>query len=271
MTDAGCRPRATAGAEHDSAGTPWRGRELNPQPFAGDDGRADPTLTTALQDHAAGRSSRHDVVAALATARVLVAVAAAPALVADQATGLPADVIAEMALVTMVGADGRRILPVFTAQEHVGAWYASLGRAEAVDPVGPADQARPVPVEAARAAQAAVAEGCEVIVLDPLGPVPFVVPRPALWALGHGRAWLPVEQDDALRAAVLSCTAALAPVTAVSIAPGEPAECRVSLTVRPGLSESELRALLSGLQTRLTTDDVITERISSLEIRVVAG
>ncbi len=38
----------TSGAT-DSAGVPWAGRDLRSQPFAGDDGAADPALVAALQ------------------------------------------------------------------------------------------------------------------------------------------------------------------------------------------------------------------------------
>ena len=50
--------------------------------------------------------------------------------------------------------------------------------------------ARPVAVYAARAALSAVAEGAELMVLDPGSEVTFVVRRPGLWALAQqGQLW----------------------------------------------------------------------------------
>ena len=106
-----------------------------------------------------------DVVAALAEARLFVAVVA----VTDQA--------AQMALLTMTEADGRRALPVFTSVAALAAWRP---------------EARPVPVPGPRAALSAVAEGCDLLDLDPAGPTRFLVRRPAVWALGRGAGVDPV-------------------------------------------------------------------------------
>src|SRR4051794_13012008 len=113
----------------DSAGVPWAGRALTSQPFAGDDGRADPALAAALE-----AGDERALADALATARVLVPVVAvlgeerAPA----GPSGLPSDKNADMAVATLVGPDGRTALPVFSSLTTLAAWDAT---------------ARPVPAE----------------------------------------------------------------------------------------------------------------------------
>src|SRR5204863_2813758 len=80
------------------------------------------------------------------------------------------DTRTDMAIITLVAPDGRRALPLFTSVEALAAW----------DPA-----ARPVPVSAARAAQAALADGCQVAVVD-LGSGRSTELRPSmLWALAQ--------------------------------------------------------------------------------------
>ena len=106
-----------------------------------------------------GRGSTADVVAALADARVVVAVVAVLG-EGEEHTATAGDKQADMALVTLTRPDGRRALPVFSSTTALAAWDAS---------------ARPVPVDTRRAAHAALAEGCERLVLDVAGPTTFVV------------------------------------------------------------------------------------------------
>jgi hypothetical protein len=110
-----------------------------------DTGQADPRLVAALaaDDSAAVRT-------ALLTVRLLVPVVA---------TGEESSA-AEMAVPGLIGADGRRALPVFSAVSALRAWRA---------------EARPVPMPGARAVAAAQAEGYDALVLDVAGPVAHVV------------------------------------------------------------------------------------------------
>jgi hypothetical protein len=168
----------------DTAGVPWVGRDLPSQPYAGDDGRVDPALAEALAGFATGAVAIVEVVRALAAARVLVPVVAVIGEDHPLPTHTRGDLGAEMAIVTITGADGKRALPVFSSVQTLAGWDAD---------------ARPVPVESARAALSAVAEGCELLVLDAAGPVPVVVPRPAVWALGQSRVWTPPGADPEVR------------------------------------------------------------------------
>jgi hypothetical protein len=112
----------------------------------GDDvGAPDPRLAAGL---AAGDAAL--VRSALLSARVLVPVVA----MGEESTG------AEMAVPVLIGADGRRALPVFSGVEAMASWRAG---------------ARPVPMVGAHAVAAAVAEGYAALVLDVAGPSSHVV------------------------------------------------------------------------------------------------
>lgn len=238
----------------DSAGVPWHGRTLSPQSFTGDPGAADPALAAALAARAAGSGADADVVAALAAARVLVPVVAVLGEEHPTPHGLRGDTGADMALVTVTGADGVRGLPVFTAVATLAGW----------DPA-----ARPVPVEAARAALSAVAEGCGRLLLDPAGPHPFTVRRPALWALAQGRPWLPAPQDPAVAAAVARAAGAVPGVAGVRCEPGATAELRVVLGVPAGLDRAGLDAVVAAVGRALAAEQDVADRVDSMELRVL--
>lgn len=164
------------------------------------------------------------------------------------------DAGAEMSLALLTDADGRRALPVFTGLSSLRSWN---------------EAARPVPVEAARAAQAAVADGCEAMVVDPAGPCRFVVPRAAVWAVGQGRPWTPAAEDADVRQAVEEAARRVRHVRRAGCEPGTRAELAVVLAVAKGLGRAELDAVLDAVQRRLVDSEVIAERVDSLELRVL--
>jgi SseB protein N-terminal domain len=234
----------------DSAGVPWHGRDLGPQPFAGDEGAGDPGLESAL---AAG-APIVDVVRALAGARVLVPVVAVRGEdhpLPDAARG---DLGADMAIVTLTGADGRRALPVFSSVAALTRWDAA---------------ARPVPVESARAALAAVDEGCDVLVLDAAGPGTAVVPRPAVWALGQGRAWTPPGADAELRAALAAAVRPVPDVRDLATEPLGDAGVRILLGLAPGLTRAGLDAVLQAVRALIGEVELLAERADEVRIVVV--
>ena len=236
-------------ASGDSAGTPWARRTLTPSPFAGDDGRVDAGLAAAL---GAGADPA-PVLAALLTARVFVPVVAVAGEV-DEASGV--DEGADMALPALRSPDGRSALPLFTTVEALGRW----------DPA-----ARPVPVDARRAALSAVEEGHQLLVLDAAGPVTVVLPRPAVWALAQGQAWTPSPHDPQVLAAVAQAAGSVPGVVAAAGEPGRRAELRVALTVAPGLDAEGLRALTSAVSAALAASEVVAERVDALELVVTAA
>jgi hypothetical protein len=223
----------------DSGGVPWQGRELPTGPFAGDDGSADPALAQALDRLADEPRAEVDVVAAMADARLFVAVVA----VTDQA--------AQMALLTVTLADGRQALPVFTSVAALTRWRP---------------EARPVPVPGPRAALSGVAEGCDLLDLDPAGPVRYLVRRPAVWALGRGVAWTPSYADQELAEEIATVCGQEGVLSACE--PGTGAELRVVLGPPDGLSAPELGELLQRVSRRLAASQRFADAVDSLELTV---
>jgi hypothetical protein len=249
-------PRTTtSSALGDSAGQPWTGRTVPTGDFAGDDSSAAPELLEAVGRLASGTGTATDVVAALAAARVMVAVVAVLG-EGEEQTAAHGDKQADMALVTLTGPDGRRALPVFSSTTSLAAW----------------DQAaRPVAVTTRRAAHAALAEGCERMALDAAGPRVFVVSRSAVVALAQGREWVPAHEDPLVAERVGALVSPEPDVVAVGRRPGTRAELRVELAVRGGLTREQVGALASRLGERLTNDEVLRERADGLELAVVPG
>jgi hypothetical protein len=226
-------------ATGDSAGTPWAGRDLPAAPYSGDGGEPDPALVAALDRLAAGPDAEPDIVAALATARLFVAVVA----VADEET--------QMALITVTQADGRRALPVFSSPTALARWRP---------------EARPVPVPGPRAALSAVAEGCDLLDLDPGGPVGYLVRRPAVWALGRGLAWTPSYADPALAQEISALCAAEG--LAGRCERGTGAELRIVLNRPTTWTGDDLAAAMERLSHRLAASERVADGVDSLELTV---
>ncbi|GEN79214.1 SseB family protein [Actinotalea fermentans] len=257
------------------------GRELPPTSrFAADDGAPDPALAAALARRAAGQGSLEDVVAALARARVLVPVlavehedgpehedgaerevpTAGPGAADACRTGDVAESRhASAGVVAVAAPDGRTALPVFTSVAALAAWHPT---------------ARPMPAEGPRAAAAALGEGWDLMVVDPGGGAPAVIPRPAVHALAGGTPWQPAVRAGAVVPTVREAVrrAAEGPgVLAVDVVPGRRAEVGVVLTLAPGLSRSGLARTLDEVGARLAGDGEVTAAVDSLELRPVAA
>ena len=201
---------AGAGGPADSAGQPWEGRSLAGDDgkihnFEDDDGTADAGYLAAVGALVDGSGDEAAVVASLATARVFIPIIAQLGAEAEGVDGLTADKQADMALVTLKAADGRTAMPAFTSADHLAAWHPD---------------ARPVAVYAARAALSAVAEGAELLVLDPGSDVTLVVRRPAVWALAQQQDWVPSYTDAALAAEMAAAAAGFPAVRNIELLPG---------------------------------------------------
>ncbi|MBF4163056.1 SseB family protein [Nocardioides acrostichi] len=148
------------------------GRRLLGSGFPGDLGAADPALERALADYhrAPGADAHARVVAALASARLLVPVVAVLGESEVDAAGLVSDKSSEMAAVLLTGRDGRRALLAFSGMTPLRAWRAD---------------ARPVPVTARDAARSALQEGADALVVDVAGPALLVVERADLEGLAR--------------------------------------------------------------------------------------
>ncbi len=160
-------------------------RDLPDPGFAGDDGTAAPETLAALQEYDAAPGTRHDAtLAVLQHARVLVPVVALLGEAERDEQGLVHDKTSDMAAVLMTGRDGRSALLAFTGTDAMTRW----------DP-----RARPVPVTVAAAAEAAVTEGAQALVLDVAGPVTFVVETEDLRELAGGGELVRVQEGDRAR------------------------------------------------------------------------
>lgn len=238
--------------EHfDSAGQTFSGRSLTGTGFDDDDGSIDPQLAEALQQP----GDETALMAALAQARLLVPIVAALA-EADESGEHPVEKSTDMAVVTLTAASGERALPVFTDTASLAAW----------DP-----QARPSPVRADLAAQAAIAEQCDVMVLD-VATRQLVLRSSMLWALAQRTTWRPPHLDDHVRQAVSRAVAEEDDVSEARCEAGRlPGELRVVLAVRPGLTQPQLQAVAQRVGERIATDGETRARIDGLTFSVVSA
>ncbi len=266
---------AGAGGRTDSAGQPWAGRSLEGSDgaihnFEDDDGTPDPGYSTAVASLIAGTGSESKVVEALSTARVFVPIVAQ---LAEEAVGqhhLSVDKQADMALVTLTAADGRRALPVFTSTAALAAWSS---------------EARPVAVYAARAALSAVAEGAELLVVDPGAELTFVVRRPAVWALAQQHPWVPAYEDPNLATMMEEGLSQATAVRRMELRPGNGIaaqtksgisvggggagpELSIVLYLEEGLDASAVQALVAGLNTAWSENVMFGERVDSIDLKL---
>lgn len=234
----------------DSAGPAWSGRELTGTGFDGDLGAADTELVAALehpQDELA-------LMRAVAGARLLVPVVAVP-----RQAGGPGQPLAgkskDMAVVTLTAPDGQRAFPVFSSLATLSDWNAT---------------ARPSPVTSSRAAQGAVSERCDVMLLD-CGSAREVTLRPSMvWALAQHRDWLPAHADPFVAAGLARAVADESDVLdcAGEGDPGAPGVLRVVLRLRPGLDAAQVQALATRVGERIATDGEARARIDALSFTV---
>jgi len=195
---------------------------IQPQ-FPDDDGRADPTLSDALAGYAVGRIGEHAVLEVLYDSRLLVPVVA---LLTAEEEGAPGELRREkesdMAIPTLIGEDGRRGVLAFTSLETMARWRAD---------------ARPVPVTARQACQAAISEGAQALVVDVAGPVPFAVDGLRLQLLADGSSIPPPHEDPEVLAAIEAAFGSEPGVTGVQVGRGNNAEVSVRFAVTSGRDE----------------------------------
>ena len=237
-------------SQADSAGVPWAGRTPAGPPFPDDAGGTSPELAAAL----AG-GSLVAVAAAWAAGRVLVPVRA----VLGEGTAAVAtagDRRADMALALLTDPDGRRALPAFSGAAALARW----------DPV-----ARPVPVEAARAAQAAVAEGCTAVVVDPGGPHGRVLPRPVVWAVAQGREWVPPVNDPDVLSAVAAAVAGVPEVAGHACRDDGAAGLEIVLSLPAGLPADRVGELAAAVARALGDVPVVAERVAAVRLTLRAA
>jgi hypothetical protein len=248
-----------AHAAGDSAGVPWEGRRFEENPHASDDGSADPALLAALLRFRTGEGSQAEVVDALRSARVLIPLIAEKGEEGVAPSGLTVDKTQELSIVTVAAPDGRRVQPVFSSVAAMAQWDAT---------------ARPIPVDALRAALAASADDTDLMVLDPTAETEFVVRRPAVWAIAQQIPWEPSFLSPEVFAALQESVATELTVIDVSVAAGDPTarlrgpELIVSLELMDGLEREALDAVLARLAQRWAADDRIAVLVDSLTVKL---
>ena len=122
---------------------------------AADDGTPDARLARALAADDGSPAARGEVLAALAGARVFLALAAQALGTEPSAVpGLRQESAAQMSLLSLVSSGGARALPAFADGHEVQRWRPD---------------ARPVPVPGPLACRTALEDGAQALLLDPAG------------------------------------------------------------------------------------------------------
>jgi hypothetical protein len=209
---------------------------VRPRPArpAGDAGQADPAVTGVLAAYAAGEATERAVLTAVAASRLLVPIVAVMAAANDDGT----EKETEMALPTLIGNDGRAAVIAFTSSDTLRSWR---------------QDARPVPVAAARLWAAALTEA-DAVVVDIAGPVPLVVEGARLRRLAAGEPPPPAHEDPDIRAAVAGVIADF------TLEPGGPdADLTIAFTATgPAHARAVIDQLATCLRPRLRRVQVRT-------------
>ena len=267
----------SAGGSEDTGGQAWEGRNLgegtsHTHLFPDDDGAAAPVISSALSQWRAGRGCETAVVAALPGIRVFVPIVAEVSHSEITEHGLVSDKEADMALVSLKTADGRKALPVFTAVADLAAWNS---------------QARPVAVDIRKAALSAVQDGSDLLVLNPASDPAFVVRRPAMWCVAKDTEWTPSYADLSVDDAVLRAALGIETIVSARTEPGSGIHARRSdgtvlrggatgpelvivLQLTPGLTREQVQATIGRYQQKLATEPIMAENVDSLGLRLTA-
>ena len=106
----------------DSAGVPWDGRAFSENPFADDDGSANPALIEALAAFRANPTDPRGVFKAFAASRLLIPLLADLGESGEGAHGQTVDKSADLSIVTVETPDGQTGLPVFSSVAAMSVW-----------------------------------------------------------------------------------------------------------------------------------------------------
>jgi hypothetical protein len=245
----------------DSAGVPWEGRHFEANPWAGDDGSANPQLLTILEQFQVGQAQAHEVHSVLRESRLLVPLVANLGESGEGAHGQTVDKSADLSIVSVSSPDGQTALPVFSSVTAMAAWNSS---------------ARPVPIETARVALAAASEGNGRIILDPGNATQFVIRRTAFRSLADGSTWIHPSLNADLKRAFALVIDAERLVENFAIQNGDPMarlegpEILVYLKLAPGLSQAQLQELLGRLSAGWAQSAELAAGVDSIGIKLVA-
>jgi hypothetical protein len=245
----------------DSAGQPFAGRAFEPSPWSGDDGTAPAAYVAALAAFRTGETGPEAVVDALRDARLLVPLLAEVGEVGETASGHAFDKRAELALVTVAGPDGRRVLPAFSSAAAMAAWNPA---------------ARPVPAPARQVALGAASDGTELVVIDPATDR-FGLRRGTLEALARDLPWTAPWSDPEVGRAIRRAVADEPAVTTARVGTDDPqasldgAEVLVVIVLHETLDRQQVAELMARVQRRWTEDDTVRTRVDSMTVRLEAA
>ncbi|MFM6939041.1 MAG: SseB family protein [Rhodoluna sp.] len=247
----------------DSAGVPWEGRSFEANPFADDDGSANPALVQALAEFRESPLDPRGVFKAFAASRLLIPLLADLGESGQGAHGQTVDKSADLSIVTVETPDGQTGLPVFSSVAAMARWNKT---------------ARPVPSDAVRVALAAASEGNTRIVLDPGSETEFVFRRPAIKAMVMQQEWTPAFLSDEVGQAFAAPIDETEPsVLAIYLEAGdansrlEGAELQISLKLVAGLTQDEVQSLVSRLAEAWSQSELIAESVDSMQLRLIAA
>ncbi|WP_037606553.1 SseB family protein [Streptacidiphilus rugosus] len=210
-------------------------RKNIPDPgFAGDDGSAEPELAAALAAYAAERTPETEeaVLALLATARLMVPIVAVLGEVETDEHGHRHEKTSDMAVPTIQTPDGRKGLPAFTSIDALARWRAD---------------ARPAPVPAPQAVQAAWSEGADALLIDLAGPVFFELRGAALRAVAEGRAHVSALADPAVADELRRVLAGHPAVLRAHLLAGAQTDAQLVLIAEPGTPPETFQSVAAAL------------------------
>ena len=247
-------------SQADSAGQPWQGRHFEPNTSSDDDGSAPEQLIEALRRFRSKELGEAEVVDAVRSSRLLVPLVAHLGEAGVNDHGHVIDKTQELAIVTVLGPDGRRVLPVFTSVDTMRGWNP---------------KARPVPAQGVRIATAALIEETDLVVLDPTSATEFAIRRPALAAIAGAESWMPSYLDEQVLDAVAAAATGEDAVRSVVLTAGDEdarlagPELVVGLALAPGLDRAALDALVARLQKRWSSTELLAQRVDSMKVRLL--
>lgn len=242
----------------DSAGVPWSGRTIQQNIYHQDTGEADPNLLEALLAFKTNPTNQSEILERFSSARVLVPLVAFLQEAEDGSHGLKVDKSAELSIVSVMGPDGQRALPIFSSVASMARWNQN---------------ARPVPNNGRTVALAAVAEGNTRVVIDPGSETEFVLRRPALEAAAQGISWVHPEENPEVIAIADASLTSFSEVVSFTLRNGDPAgtlsnhELLVVIYLVDGLTKDRVREIEMQFLNSISSNRRFVELVDSVGVK----
>lgn len=241
----------------DSAGVPWRGRQFQENPWAGDDGNTPLQIAETI---AAEPFSKLKFLESLRGQRLLIPLLAELGEGEIGPHGQLVDKSADLAIVAVATPDGKTAIPAFTSVAAMANWNP---------------ESRPVPVSVEKLCLAAASEGHERVVVNPATDS-RVIRRTQIAAIAQGHALVDVVTDPMVREMVATAAEISDQILEARIIDGDPQalltgqELIIELHIKPGLTEHELAQLIESFVGTLT-DAGFNQLVDSFGIKVLAN